>query len=147
MNPFSKKLIERFIGKQFRTISDVIVENYETTADRLITESVFDELFEDIAFETYIEFLSEQISLPVLASTAPQPEAKKYSFATMKADMADTHKLWRDKKAKKAARADLGIRPGTKLFTAQGGNPKLAKEESTIPDRGTIGLTLLPEKQ
>jgi len=147
MNPFSKKLIERFIGKQFRTISDVIVENYETTADRLITESVFDELFEDITFETYIEFLSEQISLPVLASAAPQPEAKKYSFATMKADMADTHKLWRDKKAKKAARADLGIRPGTKLFTAQGGNPKLAKEESTIPDRGTIGLTLLPEKQ
>jgi hypothetical protein len=41
----------------------------------------------------------------------------------------------------------IGIRAGTSLFTAQDANPKLAKEQSAIPDRGTIGLTLLPEKQ
>jgi hypothetical protein len=145
MKEFGKNLVEHFIGRKFRTVTDCVVENYETTNDTVLIESVFDELFEAVEFETYIDFLNEDVALPVVQPSAP--ETKRYSFATMKADMAGAHTKWRDKKALKAARADLGIKPGTKLFTAQGGNPKLAKEESTIPDRGTIGLTLLPEKQ
>ena len=147
MKEFRKNLVERFVGKQFRTLTNVICENYQTTNDTALVESIFDELFEDIAFETYIDFLNEDISLPVVQPTTEQPQTKRYSFATIKADMAGAETKWRDKKALKAARADLGIKAGTKLFTAQGGNPKLAKEDSVIPDRGTIGLTLLPEKQ
>lgn len=146
MNNSYKNLVEKHVGRQFRTITDCIVENYQTTNDVEVIGVVFDELFEDVAFETYIEFLHENVSLNVLQPQPEQPK-KRYSFKTMMDDMRGAHTVWKDKKAIKAARAALGIKPGYRLFTQQGGNPKLAKEEATIPDRGTIGLTLLPEKQ
>ena len=142
---FRKMFIEHRMGRRFKTVTDVICEHYETTENQILTESIFDELLEDITFETYIDFLSEDVSLPVIQTATP--EKRRYSFKTMQDDMRGAGSVWRDKKAKKAARTALGLRPSSKLFTAQGGNPKLAKEESTIPDRGTIGLTLLPERQ
>ena len=146
MNPFHKKLIETYVGKKFKSMSEYITERHETSNNPILIEAVFAEAFEEVDFENYIGFLEENVSLPVLATPEPA-KAKRYSFKTMQDDMRGAGTVWQDKKAQKAARQDLGIRPGTKLFTAQGGNPKLAKEESTIPDRGTIGLTLLPEKQ
>jgi len=144
MKEFRKNLVERFVGKQFRTITDVICENYQTTNDVSIIEAVFDELFEGVAFETYIEFLNEEISLPVIQPSPAQPETKRYSFATMKEDMKNAGGAWRDKTAHKTARKALGIGPSYRLFTQEAGNPKLAK---SIQGRETLGLTLLPEKQ
>ena len=145
MKPFNKQLVEQYVGRKFRTVTDCIVENYETTNNPMLTALLFDELFESLEFETYIDFLNENVSLPVMQPEAPQQ--KRYSFKTMMDDMRGANLVWKVKKALKAARSALGIRPGYKLFTQQGGNPKLAKEEATIPDRGTIGLTLLPERQ
>lgn len=146
MQEFGKRLVENYVGRRFRTITDVIVENYETTNNTLLTGIIFDELFENLNFQTYIEFLHENVSLPVL-SPATQEKPKRFSFKTMLDDMRGAHTKWKDKLAQKAARVALGIKAGYRLFTQQGGNPKLAKEETSIPDRGTIGLTLLPEQQ
>jgi hypothetical protein len=146
MQEFGKRLVENYVGRRFKTITDLIVENYETTNNVVLTEFIFDELFEDINFETYINFLHENVSLPVL-SQQPQEQRKRFSFKTMLDDMSGAHTKWKDKLAQKAARVALGIKAGYRLFTQQGGNPKLAKEETSIPDRGTIGLTLLPERQ
>ena len=146
MQQFGRRLIENFVGRRFRTMTDIIVENYDTTDSIVLAEQVFDELFEQLDFETYLDFLHENVSLPVLPTGGPATP-KRYSFKTMQDDMRGAHSAWRDKKARKEARKSLGLGAGAKLFTQQGGNPKLAKEESTIPDRGTIGLTLLPERQ
>lgn len=151
MNPVFRKMLQDLTGRQVKTLTDVICENFQTTTNTLLVEEVFDELFENINFETYVDFLAEDVSLPVLQPQQPQqPEQapqKRYSFKTMQTDMAGAHTKWKDKTARKAARKELGISSGAKLFTQQGGNPKLSKEQGTIPDRGTIGLTLLPERQ
>lgn len=146
MSTLGRQFIENRVGKKFRTMTDVIVENYQTTNDTVLTQSIFDELFENMYFETYVEFLRENVSLPVLPSQ-PQEQPKRFSFKTMLDDMRGAHKKWKDRLAQKAARMELGIKAGYKFFTQQGGNPKLAKEQTSIPGRGTIGLTLLPERQ
>jgi hypothetical protein len=95
MNPFHKKILERHVGKTFKLHEEYVPELYEITRNPQLIESAFNEAYSEFGFETYLDFLNENVALPVVQPSAPQ--AKRYSFATMKADMAGAHTKWKDR--------------------------------------------------
>jgi hypothetical protein len=141
MNPFRKNLVERVIGRQFRTITEVLnsvgtpCETCDVTADEIAG------IYE---FAEYVDFLTEQtISLPQMAAEKPG----SVSWGTVKAGF-DKIKggAWKAPEAEKTAREVTGLKK-RRLFGAEGSNPKLAKESETIPEYKTIGLSLSPSTE
>jgi hypothetical protein len=141
MNPFNKNLVERFVGKQFRTMTEVLnsVGTACETCD--VTQEEIVSIYE---FAEYVDFLTEQtISLPQMAAEKPG----SVSWGTVKAGF-DKIKggAWKAAGAEKTAREATGLKK-RRLFGAEGSNPKLAKESETIPEYKTIGLSLSPSNE
>ena len=141
MNPFNKNLVERFVGKQFRTMTEVL-NNVGTACETCdVTQEEIVSIYE---FAEYVDFLTEQtISLPQMAAEKPG----SVSWGTVKAGF-DKIKggAWKAAGAEKAAREATGLKK-RRLFGAEGSNPKLAKESETIPEYKTIGLSLSPSNE
>lgn len=141
MNPFRKNLVERVIGRQFRTITEVLnsvgtaCETCDVTADEIAG------IYE---FAEYVDFLTEQtISLPQMAAEKPG----SVSWGTVKAGFDKVKGgAWKAPEAEKTAREVTGLKK-RRLFGAEGSNPKLAKESETIPEYKTIGLSLSPSTE
>lgn len=141
MNPFNKNLVERFVGKQFRTITEVLnrvgtaCETCDVTADEVTG------IYE---FAEYVDFLTEQtISLPQMAAEKPG----SVSWGTVKAGFDKVKGgAWKAPEAEKSAREVTGLKK-RRLFGAEGSNPKLAKEGETVPEYKTIGLSLSPSTE
>lgn len=141
MNPFRKNLVERVIGRQFRTITEVLnsvgtpCETCDVTADEIAG------IYE---FAEYVDFLTEQtISLPQMAAEKPG----SVSWSTVKAGFDKVKGgAWKAPEAEKIAREVTGLKK-RRLFGAEGSNPKLAKESETIPEYKTIGLSLSPSTE
>jgi len=141
MNPFRKNLVERVIGRQFRTVTEVlnsagtVCETCDVTADEIAG------IYE---FAEYVDFLTEQtISLPQMAAEKPG----SVSWGTVKAGFDKVKGgAWKAPEAEKTAREVTGLKK-RRLFGAEGSNPKLAKESETIPEYKTIGLSLSPSTE
>jgi len=141
MKEFRKNLVERFVGKQFRTVTDVLNQAGTVCEACDVTQEDIDSIYE---FAEYVDFLTEQtISLPQIAAKKPQ----SVSWGTVKAGF---DKLkgggWKIPGAEKIARQITGLKQ-RRLFGAEGSNPKLAKESETIPEYKTIGLSLSPSTE
>lgn len=141
MKQFRKNLVERFVGRKFRTVTDILNEVGTVCEECDVTQEDINDLYE---FAEYIHFLNEQtISLPQL--TTPQKE--KVSWGTVKAGFQKlAGRAWEAVGAEKAARVATGLR-SRRLFGAEGSNPKLAKEGEAVPEYKTIGLSLSPSTE
>lgn len=141
MKEFRKNLVERFVGKQFRTVTDVLNQAGTVCEACDVTQEDIDNIYE---FAEYVDFLTEQtISLPQIAAEKPQ----SVSWGTVKAGF-DKIKggAWKAPGAEKVAREATGLKQ-RRLFGAEGSNPKLAKEGETVPEYKTIGLSLSPSTE
>jgi hypothetical protein len=141
MKEFRKNLVERFVGKQFRTVTDVLNSTGTVCEACDVTSEEIASIYE---FAEYVNFLTEQtISLPQIAAEKPQ----SVSWGTVKAGF-DKIKggAWKAPEAEKAAREATGLKK-RRLFGAEGSNPKLAKEGETVPEYKTIGLSLSPSTE
>jgi hypothetical protein len=141
MKQFRKNLVERFVGKEFRTVTDILNEVGTVCEECDVTQEDINDLYE---FAEYVNFLTEQtISLPQMAAEKPQ----SVSWGTVKAGF-DKLKggAWKAPGAEKAAREATGLKQ-RRLFGAEGSNPKLAKEGETVPEYKTIGLSLSPSTE
>ena len=141
MKQFRKNLVERFIGKEFRTVTDILNEVGTVCEECDVTQEDINDLYE---FAEYVNFLTEQtISLPQMAAEKPQ----SVSWGTVKAGF-DKLKggAWKTPGAEKTAREATGLKQ-RRLFGAEGSNPKLAKEGETVPEYKTIGLSLSPSTE
>jgi hypothetical protein len=141
MNPFNKNLVERFVGKQFRTITEVLnsVGTPCETCD--VTQEDINDLHE---FVEYMDFLTEQtISLPQVSAEKPG----SVSWGTVKAGLDKVKGgAWKAPGAEKTAREITGLKKRD-LFGTEGSNPKLAKEGEAVPEYKTIGLSLSPSTE
>jgi hypothetical protein len=141
MKEFRKNLVERFVGRKFKTVTDVL-NNAGTVCEACDVTS--EEIASIYEFAEYVDFLTEQtISLPQIAAEKPQ----SVSWGTVKAGF-DKIKggAWKAPEAEKTAREATGLKK-RRLFGAEGSNPKLAKESETIPEYKTIGLSLSPSTE
>ena len=141
MNPFTKKLVEKYVGKQFKTVTDVLNETGMFCEECEVTEEEINGIYE---FTEYFDFLTEQtISLPQMAAEKPQ----NVSWGSVKSGLDKVKGgAWKAPGAEKAAREATGLRK-RKLFGAEGSNPKLAKEGENVPEFRTIGLSLSPSTE
>lgn len=141
MKEFRKNLVERFIGRKFRTVTDVLNSAGTVCEECEVTQEDIHDLYE---FAEYVDFLTEQtISLPQIAAEKPQ----SVSWGTVKAGFDKVKGgAWKAPGAEKAARQATGLKQ-RRLFGAEGSNPKLAKESETIPEYKTIGLSLSPSTE
>lgn len=141
MNRFRKNLVERFVGKQFRTVTDVLNQAGTVCEACDVTQEDIHSIYE---FAEYVDFLTEQtISLPQIAAEKPQ----SVSWGTVKAGFDKVKGgAWKAPGAEKAAREATGLKQ-RRLFGAEGSNPKLAKEGETVPEYKTIGLSLSPSTE
>lgn len=141
MKQFRKNLVERFMGKQFRTVTDVLNSAGTVCEACDVTQEEIASIYE---FAEYVDFLTEQtISLPQVAAEKPQ----SVSWGTVKAGF-DKIKggAWKAPETEKVAREATGLKK-RRLFGAEGSNPKLAKEGETVPEYKTIGLSLSPSTE
>jgi len=141
MKQFRKNLVERFVGKQFRTVTEVLNSAGTVCEACDVTSEEIASIYE---FAEYVDFLTEQtISLPQIAAEKPQ----SVSWGTVKAGF-DKIKggAWKAPGLEKTAREATGLKK-RRLFGAEGSNPKLAKESETIPEYKTIGLSLSPSTE
>jgi hypothetical protein len=141
MNPFHRKLLENRVGKQFRTMTEVLNNVGSKCLNCDVTEEELNELYR---FVEYFDFLTEQnISLPQIAAEKPQ----SVSWGTVKAGLDKVKGgAWKAPGAEKEARQATGLKQ-RRLFGAEGSNPKLAKEGETVPEYKTIGLSLSPSTE
>jgi len=137
MNPFHKKLIEKFVRKPFKTHTEVLNEYGTFCEDCDVDEQEINDLYE---FTEYFDFLTEEtISLPQVAA--------KVSWGTVKSGLDKVKGgEWRTPGAEKEARRATGL-GNRRLFGAEGSNPKLAKEGESVPEFRTIGLSLSPSTE